>query len=290
MMRSSSHSISERRQGLSWWYLCLLFVLALMLFLLLRWQPDAWLQAQLGRQARQHGMVVQYERLHLDGFSLHLDHLSIRAPRLPVPIKMDALSIAPAWTALLTMHPAVYLVAASNGQRIEMLLSWRGDHIAISGLQADLDVAQLQPFWQQRLTLPIHVGGSLIVTGDMQLDAASGKPVGGNLKVQWHAATTDVTGLDKPLGDYQLLLKADKASATSWQWTLAGGSILTLSGQGVIHIAGALLRQWGVDGRIRLQSNSSDNAIASMLGNSVAAFSLSGNLLKPRWQAVAVDH
>ena len=297
-MSASNRSISERRQGLSWWHLCLFFVLAVALFVLLRWQPDAWLQEQIDNQAYQHGMVVQYQRLHVDGFTLHLEHLSIRSARWPAPMMIDTLTLTPAWSSLLKARAAIHLLANSNGQRLETLLIWQSGHIGISGLQGDLDVALLQPFWQRRLTLPIYVGGRLILAGDMLLDAASGMPVDGNIKLEWHSAATDVTGLDKPLGDYRLLLKAGKASGKlsgkasgkSWQWTLTGGSSLKLSGQGTIHIAGPLLQQWGIHGRIRLQPMRRDNAIAAMLGGKVAAFSLSGNVINPRWQALVVGH
>ena len=103
-----------------------------------------------------------------------------------------------------------------------------------------------------------------------------------------------MTGLDKPLGDYRLLLKAgqlsEQPSGKPWQWTVTGGSSLKLSGQGTINIAGSLPQQWGIHGRIRLQPMGRDNAIAAMLGGKVAAFSLSGNVLNPRWQALAVGH
>jgi len=301
-MSASNRSTSERRQDLSGWHLGLFFVLAVVLFVLLRWQPDAWLQAQIDNQARQHGMVVQYQRLHVDGFTLHLEHLSIRSARWPVPMMMDRLTLTPAWSSLLKARAAVHLLANSNGQRLETLLSWQSGHIGMSGLQGDLDVALLQPFWQRRLTLPIHVGGRLILTGEMLLNAVSGMPVDGNIKLEWHSAATDVTGLDKPLGDYRLLLKAGqlseqpsgklsgKLSGKPWQWTVTGGSSLKLSGQGTINIAGPLPQQWGIHGRIRLQPMRRDNAIAAMLGGKVAAFSLSGNVINPRWQALAVGH
>ncbi len=277
-------------RGLSWRQLFLLFMLALMLFALLRWQPDAWLASQIQAQAHQHGLTVQYEHLHLDGLTLHLDHLSIRSGRMPAPLRMDLCTLTPAWDSLLKAQPAVRLSVDGDGRQLKALLRWQTGYVAISALQADMNVALLQPFWQDRLTLPIHVGGRLIAAGDLLLDAASGAPVDGKIRLTWRSAVTDITGMHSPLGDYQLLLKADRASGKSWLWSISGGSSPKLSGQGAIDMAGPLLQQWRIHGQVVVQPGDGSNTISAMLGGKAMTYAISGALLNPRWQTRAGAH
>jgi len=289
-MKDLMFPASGQQSDLSWWQLCIVFVLAVLLFVVLRWQPEPWLKMQIDSQARQYGIGLQYENMRVNGLTIHLDHLSIQAAGLSMPVKMDMLSLSPAWASLVTGSPGVLVIAAKDKQHAAALLAWQDNRIAVHDLDVDLDVAQLESLWRQRLTLPIHIGGRIMLSGNMLLNGTSATPVEGDVKMLWKSAVTDVTGLDKPLGDYRLGLKGRDAKTGSWQWLLAGGSVLKLSGQGTIDISSALWQQWAINGEIRLEPVKNDNAIAAMLDGKAATFKLSGNVLNPHLQAFAGGH
>jgi len=257
-------------------------MLALLLFIAMRWQPELWLQAQVDRQARQRGIDVQYQQLDITGFSARIQHISIRTAALPAPIVLDALSISPAWSMLLKGTGAVDVKAMLSGQSAQAILAWQNKYIEVRDLNADLDVAVLQTFWKQRMSLPVDVSGRLKLSGNVQLDAVTGLPVDGALNALWQQARVDLPMFDKPLGDYELVLKAD--AKAHWQWSLGGGKAVTLSGSGLLDLSATSSQQWTVRGRLQVQAQPAAKAIAALLGQQAKAFAVSGPLLNARLQ------
>jgi len=279
-----SVSLATEPRHASWWQLCLVFVLALLLFVAMRWQPEPWLQNQIDQQAHIHGIDLQYKALHLDGLSLRIDHPVFRITNLPAPVELDSLFISPAWSSLLTGVAAVDVKAVQSGQSVEAELAWQHEYIALHALSAELEVAALEPLWKQRMVLPVNIGGRLKLSGNVQLDAASGRPVEGQLKAIWQQASIDLPMFDKPLGDYQLVLKSTTNASGIWQWSLEGGDEVTLSGSGQLDLSGKLPQQWTINGQAQLQASPEAEAVAALLGKEAKAFNISGNLLNARIQ------
>jgi len=269
----------------SWWQLCLVFVLALLLFVAMRWQPEAWLQHQIEKQALVHGIELQSKGLYLDGLSFRMEHVSIRSAGLPTPVMLDALNISPVWSSLIRGAAAVDVKAVLSGQSAEAELTWKNEYIVVHDLNAELEVAALEPFWKQRMTLPVDVSGRLTLSGNVQLDAASGRPVEGQLKALWKQASIDLPIFDKPLGNYQLVLNAATRSG-NWQWVLGGGDAVTLSGSGQLDLSAKSPQQWTINGRVQVQAGPEAKTIASLLGHQAKTFAISGNLLHARLQAL----
>ncbi len=268
----------------SWRLLCLVFVLAVVLFVMLRWQPEPWLRYQIDQQVLQSGIDLQYEQLAIEGFSVRMAHVSIQTSQLPAPVVLDSLRISPAWASLLTGVAAVDVKAELSGQPTTAVLAWQDNYIGVHDLNAEFDVAALQSLWKQRMPLPVDVGGQLTISGNMQLDAVSGLPVDGQLDALWQQASVDLPMFDKPLGDYQLALKADAKAPGHWQWSLGGGKAVTLSGSGQLDLSAKSPQQWTVSGRLQVQAAPEAKAIAAMLGQQGKTFTISGNLLNARLQ------
>lgn len=284
-MVSISPPATESRHA-SWWQLCLVFVLALLLFVGMRWQPEPWLQHQIDQQLRHSGIDLQYQALHVDGLTVRMEHVSIRVPELPAPVVLDSLYISPAWSSLLTGAAAVDVKATLFGQPAEAVLVWQNEYIGLHGLSAEFEVAALAPLWKQRMTLPVDITGILKLSGNMQLDAVSGMPVDGQINAIWQQAGIDLPMFDKALGDYQLALSSADSATGKWQWELSGGTEVTLSGSGQLDLSGALPQQWMVSGRAQLQASPEAKTIAAMLGGQAKAFNISGNLLNVRIQTL----
>jgi len=213
-----------------------------------------------------------------------MQHVSIRTSALPAPFTLDALSISPAWSSLLTGVAAVDVKATLSGQPATAVLAWQDKSIALHDLKAVFDVGALQTVWKQRMPLPVDIGGQLKISGHIQLDAVSGLPVDGQLDAVWQQASVDLPMFDKPLGDYQLVLKAAAKAPGRWQWLLDGGAAVTLSGSGQLDLSGLVPQQWTVSGRLQVQAAPEAKTIAAMLGQQAKAFTISGNLLNARLQ------
>jgi len=232
------------------WLLCWL----LLLFVLIRWQPELWLQHEIDQQARINGIDLHYQSLHIEGLSVRMEHAFIQTGRLPSPVVLDSLSISPAWSLLLSGTGAVDIKATLYGQSAEAVLVWQNKYVEVQDINAVLDVAALQPLWKQRMPFPVQAGGRLMLSGHIQLDALSGLPVDGQLDVAWQQAQIDLPAFNKPLGDYQLALKAAPHASGVWQWTLGGGTELRLSGSGQLDLSGKLPQQWMINGRVQIQA------------------------------------
>ncbi|MDQ7000010.1 MAG: hypothetical protein Q9M12_03875 [Mariprofundus sp.] len=278
-------SPATESRHVSWQRLCLAFVLALLLFVLIRWQPEQWLQHEIDQQTRINGIDLYYQALHIEGLSVRMEHASIQTSRLPSPVVLDSLSISPAWSLLLSGTRAVDIKATLYGQSVEAVLVWKKNkYIEIHDLNAFLDVDAFQSLWKQRMPFPVRAGGRLMLSGHIQLDALSGLPVDGQLDVAWQQARIDLPMFNKPLGDYQLGLKAAPHASGVWQWTLGGGTEVRLSGSGQLDLSGKLPQQWTINGRVQIQAAPEAKTIASMLGNQAKTFRISGKLFNARVQ------
>jgi len=279
----TSVSTTEFRHA-SVWQLCLVFVLALLLFTLMRWQPELWLQHQIDQQARNNGIGLHYQALQVEGLSVRMEHVSVQTRQLPAPLVLDSLRISPAWSMLMAGTGAIDVMVTLSGQSAQAVLAWQDKYIEVHDLNAVLDVASLQPLWKQRMPIPVQAGGRLKLSGHVQLNALSGLPVDGELNAVWQQARIELPMLNKPLGNYQLAVKATTPASGGWQWTLGGGTEVMLSGSGQLDLSGTSPQQWVVSGRVQVQAAPEAKAIASLLGHQARAFNISGNLLNARLQ------
>lgn len=283
----TSVSLAAKPRHVPVWQLCFIFVMALLLFVAMRWQPEAWLRNQIDQQARVSGIELRYESLQAQGLGVELKHVSIKTADLPEPVFLDTASISPAWGSLFTGVAAVNVHIGLQDQSVGAVLVWQDKHIEVNDLNAVLDVAVLQSLWKQRLPLPVDVGGSLRLTGHVQFSAVSGLPVEGQIDVAWQQARIDLPVFDKPLGDYHLILKSTgkpKPSMQGWQWSISGGTTVALTGSGQLNMAVRLPQQWMVGGKVKLQAAPEARGIASMLGNRAKVFAISGKMLNVRFQ------
>jgi hypothetical protein len=237
--------------------LVLLFVAALALFTLLRWQPESWLRLQIERLVEQAGIELQYDRLQCDGISVALAGVRLRVPGRPESVSLQRVSLRPAWGALLHGAAAVRVAAigaAAGGApalQIAVTLLPGRERIVLREISARLDAAWLRQLLPPQLVLPLAIGGRFMLSGELDLAAADARPQGGELLLQWRQATSALTG-GAPLGDYRLTLQGGDAPGR-WQWRLDGGSRLTLSGRGRIDVQAADPRQWRISGEARAQ-------------------------------------
>jgi len=275
--------IVKNQQGISWWQLGMVFVVALLLFVAMRWQPEPWLRARIDLQTRQSGVVLDYEKMQVEGFTVRLDQVSAHIPGLAAPLMLESLSMRPAWASLLNGAPGIQLELHWQGQTGEGLLNWQDDYMDIYDVDAALDMSVLQLLWQKYLPLPVTLSGRVQVSGHVRLDMQSDRPLAGKLGIGWNSAAIVMGGEETALGDYQLGIMADETSGT-WRWTLGGGEAVVLQGEGTVGIPLDVQQAWPVSGQVRIEAGKQAGILSAMLGNAPLAFSLSGNAANPKLQ------
>ncbi|OIO70072.1 MAG: type II secretion system protein GspN [Zetaproteobacteria bacterium CG1_02_53_45] len=278
-MSESTLTSPKLQSEVSWQQLLLVFVLALLLFITVRWQPDSWLQSRISEQCQQNGLILDYKELHLDGIGVRLETVSVQTAAMSQPLQLETLRLSPAWTSLFNGSPGIDLQLNWFGQRVETRLIRQEAYVDIEGLHADIDAALLQPLLQ----LPVKLIGKLNLSGDLRVDMQSGRPLQGGLQASWQSAAIEMNG-SMPLGDYQLIVKS-KGSSGVWQWSLGGGTALLLQGDGKLEMAaGVPVQAWAIAGNGRLEAGKDAINMAAMLGQKPLMFKLSGPLLKPLLQ------
>ncbi len=273
---------SEQQPHASWRQLLLVFIVALLLFSLMRLQPEPWLQAQISQQSRQHGITLQYHALQIEGFTVHFDQFKVQTSQLPAPIVLDSLSLSPAWSSLLTGTIAIQLDTSWQGQQATAVVSKQGDVIDVQSFNALLETAALQPLLAKNIPIPVKTSGQIQATGTLLLNAINAHPLNGQIDITWSSAAVEMASMKTPLGDYKLSLQ-NSETGTPWQWNIDGGSTLLLSSKGSIATSTMQPERWPLNGQIRIEVGKKPEAasLAALLGNQAKQFNISGTLASP---------
>jgi hypothetical protein len=259
-----------------------LFVVSLLLFVVVRWQPGPWLRGSVINMAQQRGVRLDFQTMRLSGFTVHMRNVSIGLPGRS--LALDSLEVSPDWAALLTGKKGLRVGLGWHGQTAEADLVVRKGYTEIRHFDTRLDIAALQPFWQRMLAFPLDVGGKLRIKGDVRLDTATGRPVGGALSADWQDAGVAMAGKRYPFGAYRLEIKDDR-SPGEWQWKLSGGSAVSVQASGALQAFAANPAAWTLSGTGTARTGQgADPGLASLLGSAPIRLRLSGNLGMPRLQ------
>ncbi len=272
---------SDQNHHASWQQLLAVFIVALLLFIAMRMQPEPWISAQIDKQTKQHGVNIHYNSLELDGLTLLVDQLTIQSHQLATPIKLDSLSLSPAWSSLLSGNAGAIIHANWKGQQLSAVVSQQGDIIDIQSLNGALDISTLQPFIAKKLPIPVKVSGTAQISGDIQLNAINGHPRLGKIQLLWNKAGVEMPSMKVPLGDYALILQTDDLKR-AWQWDINGGDALKLSGKGNLNTSAQNPAAWSINGMIQAQADPKAVNLSALLGKQNKQFRISGNITQPR--------
>ena len=148
-------------------------------------------------------------------------------------IESPAVTIAPAFLSMLTMHPGVRVRAALYDGVVNVMLRPSGTGTAIS---YDLDSVEIAR--QQLWTIPgASAAGALSGSGDLLLSPGDIAESGdGVLSAAGLTVTSALAQSPIRLGDGHSKFKLDQGTLTIEQFTTSGGD-LTLTGEGTIQLA-----------------------------------------------------
>jgi len=286
MPSASTENLSDWRKPGGWRRLCILFVLALLFFLPIRWHPGPWLHQQMTAAAGRYGMTLDYRRMGISGFTVRLRDVRIGGGAMAAPLSFNSIRLAPAWMSLLQAKPAVHVILAWQGVQAEATVSRNGRTIILNDLQVGADAHWLTALAKWKL--PVQVAGRLRLTGVIRLDAASGRPLTGAMHCLWRKAAANLVGKQvqpEVLGDYVLSIYNNDPEK-SWQWTIDGGAGVIVKGQGTLATRVVSPRQWLASGHIELSSGQTAPVFLKALLHQSIHFGLAGPLARLRLKSI----
>ncbi|MDQ6975074.1 MAG: hypothetical protein Q9M22_00755 [Mariprofundaceae bacterium] len=259
-----------------------LFLLALLLFIPLRWDATAWLEMQTQNIREQLPFPMKGGALTWSVKGLTIEHITLILPPPAEPLLFNQLTLSPVWAKWLQGTRAMDVSLSSvpiNGQT-EIVI---GDaYIQLSAMQWTLAVPWLQAQWPVLIPVGIALQGMLEATGDIRFDSQETlpQPIAGTVNLTWKTAGIQLGESVTSLGDYQLLIQDEMPA--SWQLQLDGGELLKLQGQATLQSQNMPWLQWPLQGQIEMIA--APNSPLSALLGSKKSITLSGTLQDPQWR------
>ncbi|MDQ6951780.1 MAG: type II secretion system protein N [Mariprofundales bacterium] len=253
--------------------LIIIFVLTLLCFAWIRWDPTPWLNAQLANQGLQNSVQIESAEKSMLGLRLHQVHLTQPTGGI---ITLATIEIHPAWLTILRGIPALHIQTTMAGSDGEATIALVDGTIALSKIQLNSNAKIIAALFSQAAI--IQPSGSLHLSGAITLNRQNGMPLQGNITLHWSDAASPLLGTT-PLGDFSLTLSSQQGK---WQWGLKGGKTIATNGAGTVTTSSASLTHWGITGHIHIQAHGSPPAIiAAMLHAGSANVVISGTLSQP---------
>lgn len=260
--------------------LVLLFVFSLALFTAGRWHPGSWLDSRVNGLARQAGIGLQYRSLGLHGLALRVDDVSLALPGATAPVRVDRLTVRPAWLGFLTGHSGAQISLLWHGQALHFSVVVHGHKAIVHIPDTRFPASALDPLWQQAVALPAVLAGEIRMHGDTSIALADGRPLHGHVELIWDHAGADVMGSRLVLGSYRV---QGHGKDGHWRFTAAGGKQAVLKASASLDATASDVRAWALQARGML-SLRSGSPLAGLVGAKPLQFALSGSVASPRWR------
>ena len=272
MSFQSSPTWSARKLGL-------LFAMALLLFMFIRWDSSVWLQQRLNQIIAEQQLNISYGSAHLQGFTLHIDEVRITTPQHPQPFPLQSLTLNLNWMSLLQGELSLHAHASNAFMDLNADVTQHDTLLQLRAIEGFADVALAQTWLA--LPSPVKMQGQLQLQGSAALMLHNGFPTQADLTAHWLKGAANMMMLHYPLGEYALHATLQENLA---QWTLSGGEQLTLNGQGELHLQPTMpAQQWAISGSIRMQA-AEGSPLASFLTSQEKLAQISGTIGLPLWQ------
>ncbi len=264
-------------------FLITLFIIVLPIFIVIRWDSSTWLDTQIQQAASDAGYQLTYSDLSVSGLSLRLQHVHIQQQQNT--LNLDSLEISPSLSSLMSGILGADIVASWLGNPISASISSDNDLLILSNIDAMVDVSRIE-----KLNIPAQLAGLMHLQGDLVLQQGNGLPHSGKLNLTWNQAKAGLAQPEFTLGDYTMDLNSVQDATQPWQWTIAGGSGVSLQGSGTVLPTMPDPKQWLVNGLIETKIDNSNPSLSmmmqSMMGSTQAKFRISGSLEAPRTDIV----
>jgi autotransporter translocation and assembly factor TamB len=266
--------------------LLLIFTLALLIFLFLRWDISPWLATQIQQAAKQAGVNVQYEHISVSGFTVQLNQLQISKAN-EISVQLQEVRAGLAWDALLSGKLGVHIEALWQTNPLSLTIIQQGESLQLNNISAVVDISRIQQFMT---SIPAKISGVIEAKGQVRLNPSTQKLESGNLEMVWNQAKAGLTQPKFTLGNYHIKLYSDEQNNQPWHWDISGGSGVALKGNGSISPQQPDPQWWALNGLMNVKVDQTNPSLAmmmqSMMGTTEASLRISGTLGKPRTEIV----
>jgi len=253
--------------------LAYVFIGSLLIFSILRWDVDAWLDAKLNRMLMGNHIPLHYQSLDVSMGTVQLAQVVVQLPNIPQKLFVDTVQLSMNWNALWHGDFALNMKLENPFLQWQSVLAMRGQTLIFQKIDARVNIKKTQA-WLGRNTL-FQVEGDLTVHGNFVLKKKNGAPLSVSLKLLWNNAMVHALHHDYLLGDYQLDLNKGI-------WNVNGGEQLQISGEGSVNMSTESLLQWPLQGSLELHSPS-NSKVGSLLPSNPLHINITGMLGSPRW-------
>ncbi|MDX8381569.1 MAG: hypothetical protein R8M14_05600 [Ghiorsea sp.] len=271
-------------QSLSKRFLITTFLIALPIFILIRWDSTSWFSNKVNQAATQAGVDLKYKHLNVSNLALILTDVVIQQ-RGKTPIQIEELKLSPSFSALFSASLAAEVDALWLDNPISAQVSSSNNILDISAIDAMLDMSRVK-----NLNIPAQLSGLVHITGDIKFDQSKNLPQQGLIHATWSQAMAGLAAPEFNLGDYAFDLNSLEDVSQPWQWEISGGSGVALNGTGTVSPTTPLPEQWLINGLVDAKIDQSNPSLSmmmqSMMGSNQAKLKISGSLGAPRTDIV----
>jgi hypothetical protein len=259
-----------------------LFALLLPVFMWAQWSPDAFVQEHL--EAAGLNEILRFDHIETTwrpGLRIRGVHAKLAGG---LDVHLEDVWLSPAWLQLFQARPAVHICGEWQQQGFSLTLLPAAEGAQLRDIDAEIDSAQLKDHLKGiAMGMDLSPQGALRLYGDVDV-TSTGMPTWADVSLSWeHARIAMGNQQDYELGDYVFTIVSNDKH---WPWSLKGGEQLAVSGSGALQPAGMNLKQWGVQGSLRVEAEGMMGDVLTMLsgGAKHATALLSGSLGRPRVQ------
>ncbi|MDX8414301.1 MAG: hypothetical protein R8J85_09470 [Mariprofundales bacterium] len=239
--------------------LILLFIISTLLFCIGRWDGNGWLQQQLLPRLAAYG--VHATVVARDGSRIRLQQVVVDGVDIAgAPLQWDEVVVAPKWSSLLKLSPAVRLSMRWQQAVIDAEVSAVDEvHLAMRQLNVSFPLAMVAPLLPP---MPVTLAGGVVCQGAVVLNRVATQFAQPDLRCDWQQATVTMGGKPMLLGSYQLVVNS---AAEDWHWALSGGDVAKVEGAGAVHpVANMAMAAWSIDGALTVHAG--QGAVGAMVG------------------------
>lgn len=272
---------------LSWLQVVVLFVLTALVFVMMRWDKESWLDQQLHDFVSQQQLPMSWQQLNFSGTELTLEQVQWTDPRSQQTIQLAQVTASPVWGDWLQAKAAVHLETEWMQQPMSLNLVQNDAYTELNEIQVQMDLGQVVQMLPVDTSMLSELSGQAVMQGSVKLDA-SGLPVDGVLNVSVGAAEIAAMGVKLTLADTTVDLQHQQDG--KWLWLAGAHGGVDLKANGFVYINQPDPMNWSVEGDVGIQVTEQSPVLISTMIRSISPegvkFKLSGPLVNVRLQQI----
>jgi len=233
----------------SYRYLTVIFLLALLVVAVVRFDAESLVREQLAKVAVRTDTQLDFDQMSISGFGAGFSHLSVNSPRLPEALIFEKVRVSPLWRSVIAGEGAADVSLNWQGNSLAVTVIEEGALLRLKQLQLQGEMSKLLRLVIPYIELPFSVSasGTVDMDGESLLDKISGRPHSGELHATWCGVKAGAMGAEFALGDLVMALQGESGQ---WQWQLNDAEAGMVDASGMLKQLSAPASMWPIDGMV----------------------------------------